>query len=100
MSLLVYQILSCKGGFVIQSNGEAALVLVGQHPLDLLITDFDMGPGMKGDELSREVRKKFSSLRIIMVTGSEVPASYPHPSMQKGVRREDFIAEVKYWLNN
>lgn len=48
-------------------DGRSALAFLSEHPLDLVITDFSM-PGMHGDELATNIRKRWPNQRIIMAT--------------------------------
>jgi YesN/AraC family two-component response regulator len=47
--------------------GGEALLLMREHPVDLLLTDIRM-PGMNGLELSRAARKNYPDLFIIIMT--------------------------------
>jgi CheY-like chemotaxis protein len=49
-------------------NGNDALNILGERTFDLVFTDFCM-PGMKGDQLAREVRGRAQTTPIVMVTG-------------------------------
>ena len=49
-------------------SGPEALSLLDQRRFDLVFTDFFM-PGMKGDQLAREVRGRSESTPVVMVTG-------------------------------
>jgi len=51
----------------VTSAGHKALQMLDAEPFDLVITDYSM-PGMKGDELIAEVRRRMPGLRIVMVT--------------------------------
>ena len=51
----------------VTSGGHKALQMLDAKPFDLVITDYSM-PGMKGDELIAEVRRRVPGLRIVMVT--------------------------------
>jgi DNA-binding response OmpR family regulator len=50
-------------------NGESALQLLNNdyHP-DVILLDLKM-PGMDGMEVLRQIRKKFTALQVIMLTG-------------------------------
>jgi CheY-like chemotaxis protein len=50
-------------------SGEAAIQLLRQNNVDLLITDYSM-PGMQGDELAALVKQHWPDLPIIMASGS------------------------------
>lgn len=49
-------------------GGVAALRHLEQHHCDLLITDYNM-PEMDGLELTKEIRTRFPSVPILVVTG-------------------------------
>lgn len=49
-------------------NGEDALVMLGKHKYDLLITDLMM-EGIGGLELLAETRKKSPTMPVIIITG-------------------------------
>jgi PAS domain S-box-containing protein len=54
------------------SSGEAALEVLGEHPVDLLITDQKM-PGMTGLDLIAEARKRLPELQAILLTAYTEP---------------------------
>lgn len=49
-------------------NGLLALDILKQTPVDLLITDILM-PSMDGIELVAQVKKRFSDMKIILISG-------------------------------
>jgi DNA-binding NarL/FixJ family response regulator len=49
------------------NTGEAALELIAQHPVELLITDINM-PGMGGIELTRKVKSDHPHIKVIALT--------------------------------
>lgn len=54
-------------------EGEQALTLLAQSPIDLLITDLGM-PGMDGIELLRQVANRRITVPVIVVTGRGGPS--------------------------
>ncbi len=50
------------------SNGEEALKVLGNYPLDLLITDIRMSP-INGIELAQKTREKYPEASVIFMTG-------------------------------
>jgi CheY-like chemotaxis protein len=61
-------ILQVKGYVVHATNsGAEALLLLREHPVDLLLTDIRM-PGMNGLQLSRAARQNYPDLSIIFIT--------------------------------
>jgi PAS domain S-box-containing protein len=53
-------------------SGEAALEVLAEHPVDLLITDQKM-PGMTGLDLIAEARKRFPELQAILLPAYTEP---------------------------
>jgi len=49
------------------TSGLAALACLAQGPFDLVITDYAM-PGMRGDELARQIRAAHPTLPVLMIT--------------------------------
>jgi CheY-like chemotaxis protein len=52
------------------TDGESALRRVELDQIELVITDFDLGPGMTGVDLAHRIREARPNIRIIMVSGS------------------------------
>ena len=50
------------------SNGEEALEMVKQYPIDLVILDLKM-PGPQGTEVLKEIKRQHSEIEIIVLTG-------------------------------
>ena len=67
--LVSLQMLLTHLGHVVQTidTSAMALDLVVKNPFDLIITDYFM-PDMKGDELARHLKRRYPSLRIIMIS--------------------------------
>jgi DNA-binding response OmpR family regulator len=62
------------------ASGEAAVRLLDQGRCrpDLLVTDFNLGPGLDGKKLAREVQRRLPALPTAFVTGNpESFADYP-----------------------
>lgn len=59
-----------EGGYRAREAGSAeeALVLLGQEAADIVLTDLGL-PGMSGEELCHEVRKRWPRTAIIFATG-------------------------------
>ncbi|NMP24391.1 response regulator [Sulfobacillus sp. DSM 109850] len=57
------------GGRVVgqAATGEEALAWLDHHPIDLVLTDFQM-PGMRGDELVARIRTRWPNVRIAMIS--------------------------------
>ena len=65
--------LSAKGYQVVTAeDGAKALAALEQHPFDLMLLDLQM-PGMRGDEVLRHVRQRYSDveLPVIMLAASD-----------------------------
>ncbi|MFC4598409.1 response regulator [Cohnella hongkongensis] len=54
----------------VEENGLAALRVLEREPIDILVTDIRM-PRMDGIELSREARKRYPNIKIIILSGYE-----------------------------
>jgi two-component SAPR family response regulator len=61
-------------------DAETAMRRLEIDPIDVVITDFDLGAGKTGMDLAEDVRKQFPQVRIIMVSGS-----YGAPREESGV---------------
>ncbi len=63
------QITTLAGGVVVGdvATGMEALVWLANHPVDLVITDFQM-PGMPGDVLATQIRAQWPDVRIAMIS--------------------------------
>ena len=53
-------------------SGEAALRLIGDQHVDLLVTDYNL-PGITGTELMRQARLGLPDLPAIVITGEHRP---------------------------
>ncbi len=51
-------------------SGEEALLEVGRHKIDLMITDYLL-PGINGVELMHKVRVRNPDVRVILITGTQ-----------------------------
>jgi len=49
-------------------NGEEALALLKQTPVDVVVLDVKM-PGLDGIEVLREIKRKYPLVEVIMLTG-------------------------------
>lgn len=54
----------------VEENGLAALRVLEKEPIDILVTDIRM-PRMDGIELSREARRRYPNIKIIILSGYE-----------------------------
>ena len=55
--------------FRITDDGDKALKLAAETPVDLVISDLEM-PGMNGDELIGKLAEKTPDLRVILMSGN------------------------------
>lgn len=49
-------------------TGEDALGFLEQHPVDVVVLDIKL-PGMDGLKVLREIKKKYSKVEVVMLTG-------------------------------
>lgn len=63
-----------EAGYIVfaAERGEEALEILREHPVKLLISDYNM-PGMTGIELFKEVRRRQPHVLRIMLTGEKDP---------------------------
>ena len=52
----------------IAENGEKAMDILRQRPIDLVLSDIRM-PGMDGIELTAEMREEFPKIPVVLMTG-------------------------------
>jgi cyclic di-GMP phosphodiesterase len=50
------------------SNGQEALSMIKQYPIDLVILDLKM-PGIQGTEVLKEIKRQYSETEVIVLTG-------------------------------
>ena len=48
-------------------NGEAALEILKEKEIDLVITDINM-PGMSGTELTKQIKEKYPDIKVMVLT--------------------------------
>ena len=61
-------------------HAEEALTLLGSRPdVLVLMTDVEMGTGMNGFELAREVHERWPGVVIVVVSGRASPGSHDLP---------------------
>lgn len=53
---------------MLASDGKEALEVLDSHPVDLILLDIWM-PGMDGTELLKEIKTRWPSLQVIMISG-------------------------------
>ena len=87
--LLLRQVLERSGyQVIVASNGKAALELVREDIVDLVITDLVM-PEKEGIEIITELKKEFPEVKIIAMSGGGRvgPEQYLHMSKLLGAMR-------------
>ena len=94
-------------GFEVESaaNGNDALDLLGQHKINLVISDINM-PDMNGLAFLRELSRKFPSTSVIMITAYGGVESYleamnlgAYEYLHKPVRLEELRSVMKKIFN-
>jgi len=53
----------------IAASGEEAVIYVRQHPVDLLVIDMIMAPGMDGLDTYKRILRDYPSQKAIIVSG-------------------------------
>ncbi len=88
----------------IASDGVAALAKAGDVSYDMVITDRAM-PGMSGNELAREIRRKHPKIPIIMLTGfgdimtaASEEAEFVDKLMSKPYKCDELCRQIKALL--
>src|ERR1700685_8114 len=78
-------------------SGEEALSMLEQGtPADIAVLDYRM-PGMDGEELSRQLRKRYPKLRLVAASGNELPPAMIEAldgHMLKGRHPEQIVSVV------
>ena len=98
---LIAEILTGDG---IEADGvgyaEDALVLLGSgEPIDLLVTDIDLGDGLTGIDLAEVARSRHPDVELLFITGNDgdrdgrTPMPHEHV-LQKPFRQVDLLAIV------
>ena len=78
-------------------NASEALKKLASSSFGLVLADFYM-PGMKGDELAREIKRLQPSLPVVLITGS---AGNRSPAEFAGILRKPFsIRELRELLDS
>ena len=94
-------------GFEVESaaNGNDALDLLGQHKINLVISDINM-PDMNGLAFLRELSRKYPSTSVIMITAYGGVESYleamnlgAYEYLHKPVRLEELRSVMKKIFN-
>lgn len=77
-------------------DASTALQRLEVDEIDVLITDFDLGPGMTGLDLAQSVRERYPGVRIIMVSGSaERPIGAIDAFFAKPVQVAELVSRLR-----
>lgn len=92
---LVVLLLTLDGGFHVREarDGVEALDVLDAHTVDVVVTDLRM-PRMDGLDLAVEVRRRWPSLPILLLT-AYAPDDPPHPCIAKPFTAEQLLAAVR-----
>lgn len=88
----------------VASHFDLALKILEQNPVDLLVADIVVPGGVNGLALARMARMKRSKVKVIYVTGYDIPEARESglgPVLQKPVPDELLLLEVrkaKQWV--
>lgn len=87
-------------------NGEAALEILAQQEIDLLITDISM-PGMSGTELTRQVKQVYPDIKVLVITMyndraivSEILMAEAEGYILKNTGKEELMAAIDRIADN
>lgn len=73
-------------------DGEAGLLLVGQEPFDLVITDLIM-PGKEGIETLMEIKQNHASLKVMAISGGQRSPDGLYLNIAKTMGADDVLAK-------
>lgn len=92
-----------RHGYTVLSaaSGSEALTLLEQHPIHLVISDFNM-PGMKGNELAKRIQTLYPDVPIVILSSDKFLADYVRTLkisfMEKPINTEKFLHLVELSL--
>jgi len=88
-------------GYVIHvgANGEEALQVLGEHKVDLVITDFRM-PNMDGVELITRIRRLRNEMPIILLSGFVEPLGLTEQSTGADIVLSKSAGEVGFLIRS
>lgn len=70
VSLLVSRVAEEAGhNYYIAADGEVALRMYGQRPIDMVIVDVEL-PGIDGFQVTREIRDRAPRLPVVVISGN------------------------------
>lgn len=79
-------------------SAEEALRILSHDTVDILVTDLGL-PGMSGEELSREVRRRWPEIRIVFSTGMNEASALEDGSKTTLIRKPHGLEELKSALD-
>lgn len=83
------------------SSGEAGLQIAASHPIDLVVTDYEM-PGMNGEALASALKLFRSDLPIVLYSGSTTISArmlkMVDACCDKAGSREELLASIHFLL--
>ncbi|MDM0046780.1 PAS domain S-box protein [Variovorax dokdonensis] len=95
LASLECEVMSC-------ANAHEALGLLASQPIDILVTDVLLGPGMRGDELAAQARLQMPHLPVLLLSGfsGEMPDARGHwPLLRKPYTRAQLETAIETVLN-
>lgn len=80
---------------VTAASGEEALPLLASHPdVAMVITDVRM-PGMSGLELADEIRRRWPSTKVVLISGYFLPQAVPQHFLKKPFHMKELASIVR-----
>ena len=71
VSLLISRVIEEAGhGYYIAADGEVALRMFNQRPVDLVIVDVEL-PGIDGYQVAREIRNGATALPVVVISANQ-----------------------------
>ena len=100
MLRLAAKVLGGAGYQVLEAHdGEEALDVASRHAVDMLVTDFQMPPGMDGGQLARRLTESDPRLKVLIVSGSWPTADERFPLLVKPYLPDELLATVRSVLD-
>lgn len=84
-----------RSGFrcVAVSSGRDALRFAETEPIDLFVLDFEM-PEMNGEELARELRRRWPEIPLLMISGNGAVPESVRNLVDRFVHKGDFAGQL------
>jgi len=84
---------------VCATSGAKVLEHLASAKVEAVLADLDL-PGMRGDELAREVRRRFPMVKMLLMTdlpkGDWPPVPKEVPILPKPISVKDFLAVIRF----